>query len=390
MQPAFLDEGLHRGARASVLCDQRRERSIHDQGIASGRIRDRSLAREVRREDREDQSGREGRYEGRFYVRRFCSLPAGIVEDSTGFGASVAWERAHPCAPDLDQSSLAEVRRAGMRALPGDNVMSRLLAVAVWLTAIITVGPFVGPGCRLPESVSAHSPAIDHQFRITLAVIGIGFAITHAALGYAVWRYRAKDGERASYSHGDARVEIILAACVGVIFIALAIAGQRVWAQLRLNQAPPDAVQIEAVAQQFVWNFRYPGADGKFGRTEPKLYNDSDNSIGARPGPLGIDPNDPAGKDDVVMTTMVAPVNRPINLTLRSKDVIHDFYVPALRLKQDAVPGMKINIHFTATREGRYEIACAELCGMFHHQMRAYLDVKSSRDYEEWLKKNSK
>src|SRR5215510_15271274 len=84
MQPAFLDESLHRGARASFLRGQRRERSIHDQGIASGRIRDRSLAREVRREDREDQSGREGRYEGRFYVRRFCSLPAGIVEDSTG------------------------------------------------------------------------------------------------------------------------------------------------------------------------------------------------------------------------------------------------------------------------------------------------------------------
>ncbi|HEY6400256.1 MAG TPA: hypothetical protein VI479_02525, partial [Blastocatellia bacterium] len=150
-----------------------------------------------------------------------------------------------------------------------------------------------------------------------------------------------------------------------------------------------DAVRVEAVAQQFVWNFRYPGADGKFGRIEPKLYNDADNSIGARPGPLGIDPADPAGADDIVTTTLVAPVNRPISLTLRSKDVIHDFYVPALRLKQDAVPGMRINIHFTATREGRYEIACAELCGQFHHQMRAYLDVKSPRDYEEWLKKYS-
>jgi len=268
--------------------------------------------------------------------------------------------------------------------------MSRLLAIAIWLTAIITASLFVWPKWRLPESVSAHSPAIDHQFKITLAIIGAGFLITHAALGYAVWRFRAKGDERASHSQGNARVEVILAAITTVVFIALAITGQRVWARLRLNQAPPDAVRVEAVAQQFVWNFRYPGADGKFGRTDPRLYNDADNSVGARPGPLGIDPNDPAGKDDVVTTTLAAPVNRPINLALRSKDVIHDFYVPALRLKQDSVPGMTINIHFTATREGRYEIACAELCGQFHHQMRAFLDVKSSRDYEEWLRKNSK
>ncbi len=268
--------------------------------------------------------------------------------------------------------------------------MSRLLAIVIWSISIITAGLFAWSKWRLPESVAAHSPAIDHQFKITLAIIGAGFLLTHAALGYAVWRYRAKGDERAAHSRGSARLETILAACVGAIFIALAITGQRVWAQLRLNQAPPDAIQAEAVAQQFQWNFRYPGADGKFGRTNPRLYNDADNSIGARPGPLGIDPNDPAGRDDVVMATLVAPVGRPINLTLRSKDVIHDFYVPALRLKQDAVPGMKINIFFTATKEGRYEIACAELCGRFHHQMRAYLDVKSLRDYEEWVKKNGK
>jgi cytochrome c oxidase subunit II len=268
--------------------------------------------------------------------------------------------------------------------------MSRLLAIIIWSIAIITAGLFIWPKWRLPESISAHSAAIDHQFKITLIIIGVGFLLTHAVLGYAVWRYRAKNGERASHSSGNARVEIILAAITAVVFITLAITGQRVWARLQLNQAPPNAIRVEAVAQQFVWNFRYPGADGMFGRTDPRLYNDADNSIGARPGPLGIDPADPAGKDDVVTTTLVAPVNRPISLTLRSKDVIHGFYVPALRLKQDAVPGMRINIHFTATREGRYEIACAELCGQFHHQMRAYLDAQSPRDYEEWLKKNSK
>jgi cytochrome c oxidase subunit 2 len=152
-----------------------------------------------------------------------------------------------------------------------------------------------------------------------------------------------------------------------------------------LNQAPPDAVQVEVTAQQFQWYFRYPGTDGRFGTTHPKLYNDADNSVGARPGPLGIDPNDPSGRDDVVTGLMVVPVNRPINVTLRAKDVTHDFFVPVLRLKQDAVPGLKINIHFTATKEGRYEIACAELCGQLHHQMRAYLEVKSQAEFEKWL-----
>ncbi len=268
--------------------------------------------------------------------------------------------------------------------------MARFLSITIWLTAIITVALFAWSKWRLPESISTHSAAIDHQFKITWTIIGVAFFLVHAALGFIVWRYRAKNNERAAYSQGNARIEIVLAAITGAIFIALAITGQKVWAQLRLNQALADAVQVEVVGQQFVWNFRYPGEDGRFGRTDPRLYNDADNSIGARPGPLGIDPNDPAGKDDVVSSLMAVPVNRPINITLRAKDVIHDFYAPALRLKQDAVPGMRINIFFTATKEGRYEIACAELCGQFHHQMRAYLEVKSPNDFDQWLKERSK
>jgi cytochrome c oxidase subunit 2 len=264
--------------------------------------------------------------------------------------------------------------------------MARLLSIAIWLVAVITAGVFVGSKWWLPEAISTHSAAIDRQFKITLAVIGAGFLLVHAALGFIIWRYRAMSGERAAYSKGNAQVEIVLAAIAALIFIALAITGQKVWAQLRLSQPPTDALQIEAVGQQFAWNFRYPGADGRFGRTDPRLYNDADNSIGARPGPLGIDPNDALGKDDIVSGLLVIPINRPVNLTLRSKDVIHNFYAPALRFKQDAVPGMRINIYFTATREGRYEIACAELCGQFHHQMRAYLEVRSQSDYEQWLK----
>ena len=226
---------------------------------------------------------------------------------------------------------------------------------------------------------------MDRQFKLTWAVVGVGFFLAQAALGVAVWRFRARGDQRASYTKGNARVEVVLMVITAIVFIALAITGQRVWAGLHLNQAPPDAVQVEVTAQQFQWYFRYPGADGRFGTTSPKLYNDADNSVGARPGPLGIDPNDPSGKDDVVSGLMVVPVNRPINVTLRAKDVTHDFFVPVLRLKQDAVPGMKINIHFTATKEGRYEIACAELCGQLHYQMRAYLEVRSQAEFEKWL-----
>ena len=269
------------------------------------------------------------------------------------------------------------------------RIMGRLLAILIWLVTGGTMAFFAWSkaktGWWFPEAVSTHAAAMDSQFNLTWLVVGAAFFLAQVALGFVVWRFRAKNGERANHSEGNTRTELLLVAVTAVVFIALAITGQRVWANLHLNQASPDALQVEVTGQQFLWNFRYPGADGRFGSTLPKLYDDTDNSIGARPGPLGIDPKDPSGKDDVVSGLMVVPVNRPINVTLRAKDVTHDFFVPALRLKQDAVPGLKINIHFTATKEGRYEIACAELCGQLHHQMRAYLEVRSQAEFEKWL-----
>lgn len=262
--------------------------------------------------------------------------------------------------------------------------MGRILAIAIWLIAIGVI-IFLARAPWLPEAITAHAGALDRQIKITFLVIGAGFLLAQAALGVVVWRFGAQGKERATYLRNHPRLELVWTAATALVFIALAITGQVVWAQLRLNQAPPDAVQVEVTAQQFQWHFRYPGADGRWGSTDPHLYNDADNSIGARPGPLGIDPRDPAGKDDIVTNVLVVPVNRPIKVTLRAKDVIHDFYVPALRLKQDAVPGMPINIHFTATKAGRYEIACAELCGQLHHQMRAYLEVRTPEEFAQWL-----
>jgi cytochrome c oxidase subunit 2 len=145
--------------------------------------------------------------------------------------------------------------------------------------------------------------------------------------------------------------------------------GQSVWASLRLNDAPPGSYQVEVVAQQFQWNFHYAGRDNKFGKTDPKFIDDSGLNF------VGLDASDPNSTDDAVTAALVIPVNRPVELRLRSKDVIHNFWVPQLRFKQDLVPGMEIKVHFTANKVGKYELACAELCGQLHFKMKSYMLV---------------
>ncbi len=154
-----------------------------------------------------------------------------------------------------------------------------------------------------------------------------------------------------------------------VVFIALAVMGQSVWASLRLHDAPTGAFQVEVVSQQFQWNFHYAGKDNVFGRTDPSLIDDSALNF------IGLDETDPSAKDDSVTTALAIPLNRPVELRLRSKDVIHSFWVPPLRFKQDLVPGMEIKVHFTATQVGKYELACAELCGQLHFKMKSYMLV---------------
>jgi cytochrome c oxidase subunit 2 len=186
-----------------------------------------------------------------------------------------------------------------------------------------------------------------------------------------VWKYRdiGKPGDRALYTHGSNRLEVVWTVITAVIFIALAVMGQSVWANLRLNDAPPGSYSVEVVAQQFQWNFHYPGKDNVYGRTDPKLIDDSALNF------VGLDETDPNAKDDSVTAALAIPVNRPVELRLRSKDVIHNFWVPPLRFKQDLVPGMEIKVHFTATKVGKYELACAELCGQLHFKMKSYMLV---------------
>jgi len=211
----------------------------------------------------------------------------------------------------------------------------------------------------------------------TLIVVGIIFILAQFALGYVIVKFR-NDGGRASYSHGNNKLETLWTSATALLFIGLVVMGTKIWASVHFDEAPPDAIPIEVTSKQFAWSFRYPGADGKFGRTDLKLVNDSAGN------PLGIDEKDPAGKDDIVSASLKVPVGKPIRLMLHSRDVIHNFYVRELRLKQDLVPGMEIPFHFQADKIGIYEVPCSELCGLGHFQMRTTMQVMSEADFEAW------
>jgi cytochrome c oxidase subunit 2 len=262
--------------------------------------------------------------------------------------------------------------------------MGKVLAVVLWILAIGTAVLFIGQGLLFgrtlwwfPENISLHGGEIDAQFNRTLWVVGIAFTLAQIALGYAIFRFSARGKERAAYSHGSNRLEVTWTAATAVVFIILAVLGQRVWAQLHMTPASTDAIKINVVAQQFQFNFHYPGADNTFGPTEPKYINDSSLNY------VGLNLADPRSKDDIQVTTLAVPVNRQVELTLRSKDVIHSFFVPQLRFKQDTVPGLDVRLHFTATKVGKYEIPCAELCGQLHYNMKSFLLVLPEDEYQQ-------
>src|SRR5215216_659520 len=255
--------------------------------------------------------------------------------------------------------------------------MGKILALVLFVLTAVTVFLFVGQDTWwFPPDISEQGDKIDAQFMRTLWVVGIAFTAAQVALGYAIWRFGRRGNERAVYSHGSNKLEATWTIITAGIFIAIAILGQQVWARLHLSAAADDAVRIEVVGQQFQWNFHYPGPDNTFGKTSAEFMDDSALNY------VGLDPSDQAGKDDMQMTTLVIPKDRQVELTLKSKDVIHSLFIPVMRLKQDTVPGMAIKVHLTATKEGKWEIPCAELCGQLHFNMKSPLLVVSREEYE--------
>ncbi len=259
--------------------------------------------------------------------------------------------------------------------------MGLALLVVIWLITVASSYFFIAKTWWMPAVASVGGVPIDLQFHRTFVAMGIVFIAAQVGLGLFVWRYRDRPGRRVTYSHGSTRLEVLWTTLTAVLFFGLALYGSKIWAAERFEPAHPGATQVEVTGMQFAWYFRYPGADGKYGRTKPELEDASSGGEAA----LGIDSADPAAKDDVVTGTLVLPVNREVDLTLRSEDVIHSFYVPAMRFKQDAVPGLMIHMHFTPDKIGDYEIACAELCGLGHYKMHGMLKVVSQKDFDTWM-----
>jgi cytochrome c oxidase subunit 2 len=252
-----------------------------------------------------------------------------------------------------------------------------LLGLIVWFLTVVICYLFFGHYWLFPPPISQHGQAYDAQFNITLWVTGVIFFLAQVALGYAIIKFRDKGGT-AKYSHGNNVLEAVWTSATALLFIGLVLAGTRIWAAVHFAEAPADALRIEVMSKQFAWAFRYAGPDGKFGRTDLKQINDQGGN------PFGVDEKDPAGKDDITSASIKVPAGKPILLILRSRDVIHNFFVRELRLKQDIVPGMEIPFHFQADQIGVYEVPCSELCGLGHHQMRTTLEVMSPENFEKW------
>src|SRR5258708_37613707 len=212
--------------------------------------------------------------------------------------------------------------------------------------------------------------------------MGIVFVAAQVILGFFAWKYRdGGSSAPARYSHGNNSLEIIWTVLTFILFVGLNLMSSSIWASERFRPAGPEALQVGVTGMQFAWYFRYAGADGKFGATKPELIDPSAGGESA----IGLDTTDAASKDDVVSGTMYAPVNREVEVILRAQDVIHSFFVPSLRFKQDSLPGLAIHMHFTPITTGDYEIACAELCGLGHYKMHGMLKDVSQANFDKCL-----
>jgi len=220
--------------------------------------------------------------------------------------------------------------------------------------------------------------SIDTTLFITLIISGIFFIAIVVFMAVAVMRFRHKEGARAAYQPENKKLELWL-----IIVTSIGIAGMLAPGLVVYNdfiRVPKDAYELEVVGQQWQWAYRFAGQDTKLGKSDIRFV-DSTN-------PLGLDPKDPAGQDDVlVMNNEVRlPLDRPVKVLLRSKDVLHDFYVPQIRSKMDMVPGMVSYFWFTPTKTGKYEVLCAEFCGVGHYNMRGHMIVEEQGVFDQWLK----
>ena len=235
----------------------------------------------------------------------------------------------------------------------------------------------------MPPDYSAHGHTIDDLIVFVHWLMLILFVFWGAYFLFVLYRFRASKNAKASYhgmqSHWSTWSEVGVAVVEVILLVGFSIPAWSRWATRPTKEQNPLEVRI--VAEQFAWNVHYAGKDGIFGKADPKFVSSTN--------PVGLDPNDPNGKDDVVSTNNLhLEVNRPAIIHVTSKDVVHSFKLPVMRVEQDAIPGMDVPIHFTPIRTNngdRWEIACAQLCGLGHYRMRGQLFIDTKEDLQKWL-----
>jgi cytochrome c oxidase subunit 2 len=256
--------------------------------------------------------------------------------------------------------------------------MAVALRIALILVALASLAVFVFHPWWFPVQASAQAPTLDRELKIALVSLGALFVAGHIVLALVFGSRRAESSSRNWY--GNWRFEVGWTAVVATIFFWFNVSGGGSWHRI-VSSEQLTAVHVEVTGVQFQWYFRYPGPDNAFGRIDAQRY--------ARPeegNPLGLDPDDATGRDDIVSSSLVLPVGQPVDLDLRAQDVIHSVFIPAMRVKQDAVPGMKTHIHFTPTQTGTFEMVCSQLCGLGHYRMKATVLVVEEQEFKNWLK----
>jgi cytochrome c oxidase subunit 2 len=250
--------------------------------------------------------------------------------------------------------------------------------ILVLITVASVVFHFLSPWWWTP--IASNWGYIDDTILITFWVTGIVFVAVMLFMAYCVFRFRHQEGRQAAYEPENKRLEWWLTIGTGLGVSAMLAPGLIVWHQF--VTVPPEATEFEAVGQQWQWNYRLPGKDGRLGTSDIKFVS-AEN-------PLGLNPDDPASRDDVVIQggDLHLPIGKPVKVLLRSLDVLHDFYVPQFRAKMDLIPGVVTYFWFTPTKTGAFEILCFELCGVGHPFMRGKVVVEDETAYRTWLEQN--
>ena len=247
-----------------------------------------------------------------------------------------------------------------MKRLSGMFWALLFLAVPVLGVATFAVAPSIN--VWLPKDVSAHGHEIDSLFYFILALTGVVFVATEVALFWFMWKYdaSARQGEKATYVHGNHTLEVVWTIIPAATLLFLAIYQMNAWANVKMRR-PDMPPTVEVVGRQFEWRLRYPGSDGLLGTPDDlHLVND-----------------------------LHLPVDEQVLVQLKSMDVLHSFFLPNLRIKQDAVPGMKIPVWFQGTETGSFDIVCAELCGWGHYKMKGRITFVTRPEFDAWLKRKT-